>query len=60
MREEHPDWFREDLGRLFNMLAEGSIDPQVWQVMPLEQATEAHRLIEEGEVRGKIVLKVAE
>ena len=59
MREAHPDWFREDLTQLFQLLSQGEIDPQVWRVMPLRQAAEAHRLIEAGEVRGKIVLKVA-
>ena len=60
MREAHPDWFREDLGQLFRLLGDGGIDPQVWRVLPLERAAEAHRLIEAGEVRGKIVLRVAD
>ncbi len=60
MRETQPAWFREDLETLFKLLGDGKIDPQVWRVMPLQQAAEAHRLIEDGEVRGKIVLKVSD
>jgi NADPH:quinone reductase-like Zn-dependent oxidoreductase len=60
MREAQPAWFREDLEALFKLLDDGKIDPQVWRVMPLQQAAEAHRLIEDGEVRGKIVLRVSD
>ena len=60
MRETQPAWFREDLETLVELLGDGKIDPQVWRVMPLQQAAEAHRLIEDGEVRGKIVLKVSD
>lgn len=60
LREEQPEWFREDLAALFTLLADGEIQPRIWKRMPLEQAAEAHRLIEAGEVRGKIVLQVSE
>ena len=60
MRDTHPDWFREDLGQLFRLLADDEIDPQVWRVMPLQEAAEAHRLIEDGDVSGKIVLQVSD
>ena len=60
VRDAHPDWFREDLAQLFRLLAEEKIDPQVWRTMPLQQAAEAHRLIENGEVSGKIVLQVSD
>jgi NADPH:quinone reductase-like Zn-dependent oxidoreductase len=59
-RIQHPDWFRQDLASLFGLLAEGNIQPQIWKVMPLEKAAAAHRAIENGEVRGKIVLRVSE
>ena len=29
MRARHPAWFREDLGRLFELLATGAIRPRV-------------------------------
>jgi NADPH2:quinone reductase len=59
VREKHPDWFREDLASLFQLLAEGRISPRVWKVLPLSEAAQAHRMIEEGEVEGKIVLTTA-
>jgi NADPH2:quinone reductase len=59
LREEQPDWFTEDLSALFTLLGDGKIRPRIWKVMPLEQAAEAHRLIEAGQVRGKIVLQVS-
>ena len=59
-REKHPDWFKDDLASLFELYLEQNIDPNIWRHLPLEQAAEAHRLIESGEVRGKIVLVVAE
>ena len=59
LRRQHPDWFREDLSKLFDMAAAGEIAPQIWKVMPLSEATAAHRFIEERAVKGKIVLRVA-
>jgi NADPH:quinone reductase-like Zn-dependent oxidoreductase len=59
-REQHPDWFRQDLGSLFELLAEQNIQPQLWKTLPLAQAAAAHRAIENGEVSGKIVLRVSE
>ncbi len=40
-------------------LADGSIQPVIDRILPLERADEAHRLIEAGEATGKIVLDVA-
>jgi len=59
MRDEHPEWFREDLQQLTALLAEGRISPRVWKTMSLDQAAEAHRMIEAGEVQGKIVFRVS-
>jgi NADPH:quinone reductase len=36
--------------------AAGKIKAQVWKVLPLSQAVDAHTLMESGEARGKIVL----
>lgn len=60
MRRKHPDWFREDLGRLFEMLAEGRIAPVVAEVLPLAEVQQAHERVESGEVAGKLVLRVTE
>lgn len=60
LREQEPDWFRQDLASLFQLLAEQNIQPHIWKTLPLTEAAQAHRAIENGEVRGKIVLRVSE
>jgi NADPH:quinone reductase-like Zn-dependent oxidoreductase len=60
MRTAQPQWFRDDLTSLFDLLAEGTIKPRIWKTMPLQEAAQAHRYIESGQVQGKIVLKVSE
>jgi NADPH:quinone reductase-like Zn-dependent oxidoreductase len=47
---------REVLSRLLGMLAGGELHPWVERELPLEQAAEAHRLIEAGEAVGRVVL----
>jgi NADPH:quinone reductase len=46
----------QEAGRLFE---QGHLHVKVTQVFPLHQAAHAHRLLEEGHVRGKIVLDIA-
>lgn len=46
----------EAVGRLLELLAAGEFHPWVEKELPLEQAAEAHRLIESGEVVGRVVL----
>ena len=55
-RQKHADWFREDLTVLFDLLAEGGIEPAIAARMPLSEAADAHRWVDRAEVRGKIVL----
>ena len=52
----HPDWFREDLTTLFDLLAQGTLNPVIAERLPLEQAVRAHQEIEGAAVQGKIVL----
>jgi NADPH:quinone reductase-like Zn-dependent oxidoreductase len=59
MRNEHPDWFRDDLATLFDLAVAGKITPQIWKVMPLSEAATAHRYIEGRAVKGKIVLRIS-
>lgn len=40
-------------------LASAAMRPVIHRVLPLEDAAEAHRLLESGEVIGKVVLQVA-
>lgn len=60
MRRKHPDWFREDLATLFEMLAEGRIAPVVAEVLPLSKVRQAHAGVEAGDVAGKLVLRVSQ
>src|SRR5262249_44920411 len=45
-----------DLPKCFAAALEGKIRPQIERIMPLKEAAAAHRLMESGEVTGKIVL----
>ena len=44
------------LGRLRDLAEAGVLTPRVAKIMPAAQAAEAHRLLEKGGVRGRIVL----
>ncbi len=56
MRARHPAWFREDLKRLFDMLATGAIRPRVAERISFDEVAEAHRRLEAGGLAGKLVL----
>jgi NADPH2:quinone reductase len=56
MRARHPAWFKEDLERLFALLAEGAIRPRVAERISFDEVAEAHRRLEEGGLEGKLVL----
>jgi NADPH:quinone reductase-like Zn-dependent oxidoreductase len=56
MRARHPQWFREDLERLFGLLAAGGVRPRVVERISFDEVREAHRRIEAGGLDGKIVL----
>ena len=60
MREKNPGWFKEDLATLFELLAAGKLKPAIERRMKLEDAKEAHELIEQAAVKGRIVLMVNE
>jgi len=50
-----PQPFREDLTKLFTLLAEGKIRPPIAARLPLLAAREANEMLERGGVGGKIV-----
>jgi len=60
LRKKNPENFKEDLGALFDLLKAGKIKPAVERRMKLEDAKEAHELIEQAAVKGRIVLVVNE
>ncbi|GAB4209596.1 MAG: medium chain dehydrogenase/reductase family protein [Coleofasciculaceae cyanobacterium] len=55
-KKRHPDWFREDLTELLNLLAQQRIQPIIAQQIPLVEAVRAHELLNRSAVIGKIVL----
>jgi NADPH2:quinone reductase len=52
-------WYRETLGQLLDLLADGSIKPVVAERIPLVDAARAHELLESGKYAGKVVLVTA-
>ena len=56
LRKEHPDWFREDLSILFDLLVQRKVNPVIAARLPLRDAADANRRIENSKVTGKIVL----
>jgi NADPH:quinone reductase-like Zn-dependent oxidoreductase len=56
MRARHPAWFREDLEKLFGMLAARAIAPRVAERISFHGVADAHRRLEEGGLDGKLVL----
>ncbi|MDZ4769242.1 MAG: medium chain dehydrogenase/reductase family protein [Chloroflexota bacterium] len=51
-----PQWCREDLSRLFDLLVQGKLKPIVAQHIPLIEVAHAHHLLETNAVMGKVVL----
>lgn len=56
LRKQHPDWFRQDLGILFGLLAERKLQPVIAARLPLREAAKANQWLEDSKVSGKIVL----
>ena len=56
MKKKHPEWFREDLGKLLELLKENKIKPKISEIIPLIEAQRAHELLKKSAVMGKIVL----
>lgn len=56
LRDVRPDWFREDLSRLFDLLAERKIQPVIAARFPLREAARAQEMLEKAQFSGKVVL----
>lgn len=54
--DKHPDERRRLTREVIALLAAGKIKPRVGARLPMAQAAQAHRLLEDGAVLGKIVL----
>jgi NADPH:quinone reductase len=51
-----PEWFRQDLTFLLDLLQQKKIKPLIAQRFPLAEARQAHELLGKGGIVGKIVL----
>ena len=56
LRDAKPEWFREDLSRLFEMLSARQIQPVIAGRFPLREAARANELLESAQITGKLVL----
>jgi NADPH2:quinone reductase len=56
IQKKHPEWIREDLRVLLELLSQGKITPIIGKRLPLQEAAVAHELLEHGQVQGKLVL----
>ena len=60
LRQKQPAWFSDDLSYLFDLLSQRKIAPVISRRMPLSEAKQAHELIENAQVPGKIILEVTQ
>ncbi len=56
--KKHHDWFESDLKKLFKLLSEKKLKPLVSKTIKLEDAKEAHELIEKRGLKGKIIIQM--
>jgi NADPH:quinone reductase-like Zn-dependent oxidoreductase len=56
LRKRHPDWLRQDLAILYDLLAKRKLQPVIAARLPLREAATANQMIENSKVSGKIVL----
>ena len=54
-----PELMQEAWNQLSSWIEQGHLQPTVGQVLPLERAAEAYRLLLERKNYGKVVLKIA-
>ncbi len=56
LKQHHPQWFREDLTKLLQMLAHQKIKPIISDRLPLSEAVRAHELLDKSATSGQLVL----
>jgi NADPH:quinone reductase len=56
LKRMKPDWFRQDLTALFDLLQQQKLKPLIAKRFPLAEARQAQELLEKGGVMGKVVL----
>ena len=60
LRKKHPDWFKQDLKKLLELLKNNNIKPLIGSYFSLDNTVEAHKLIETSKQHGKIIINVSE
>ena len=55
--DDHPEWRDRCTEKVLHLFAENKIRPVLGPILPLTQAAQAHRLLEQRGVIGKIVLR---
>jgi NADPH:quinone reductase len=60
VHDADPAGFKQVKRQVLAMMAGGGLKPPIYRVLPLAEAQRAHELIESGEVRGKLVLRIGE
>lgn len=55
--DHEPEAAGQDLDHLMGMIGDGTISPAIYAEMPLEDAAEAHRHMDEGRIMGKLLLQ---
>jgi NADPH2:quinone reductase len=55
-RRYRPEIIQDTMNRVINLVATGEIEMQIAERIPLENVQQAHRLIENREVIGKLIL----
>ena len=56
LEKSQPTAYRTDLAEVMRLLAAGRITPPIAKTVPLDRAADAQLLLEQGSVRGKVVL----
>ena len=56
IRKKHPEWIREDLSVLLDLLEHRKIAPIIGGRLPLQEVASAHDLLEHAQIQGKLVL----
>jgi NADPH:quinone reductase-like Zn-dependent oxidoreductase len=56
LSDQHPEWFREDLSKLFDLLSARRIQPVIAARFSLQDAPKAHEMLEKSQALGKLIL----
>lgn len=57
LKKKHPDWYKEDLTKLFLLLKEQKIKPIIHSKISLDKVADAHILLKGKGIVGKIIIE---